>query len=209
MIPTDHTTAVDHLTVAVIGAGAAGLAVARALKTEGQHVVIYEKSDKLGGTWVYDPQVESDPLSLDPNRSIVHGSLYHSLRTNLPRQLMGFPDYPFLTRVSRDPRTFPGHDEVLHFLNDFAASFGLVELIRFNSEVIRVERVDMRNDRWAVESRNGESSSNELFDAVVVCNGHHTIPKVADFPGKINLLDLVYRYHLYIIIKFIIFKRHK
>lgn len=198
MICTDLTTsptAVDQfmappLTVAVIGAGAAGLVAARALKREGHHVVIYEKSDKLGGTWVYDPQVESDPLSLDPDRSIVHGSLYQSLRTNLPRQLMGFPDYPFHTR---DPRTFPGHEEVLQFLNDFAASFGLAELIRFNSQVIRVERLDMRNDRWVVES-----SSNELFDAVVVCNGHHTIPNLADFPGQINLLYRV----------FIIFKRH-
>ncbi|KAH6767479.1 hypothetical protein C2S52_018462 [Perilla frutescens var. hirtella] len=187
MVHTNLTTAVDHLmapplTVAVIGAGAAGLAVGRALKTEGHEFVIYEKSEKLGGTWLYDPRVESDPLSLDPNREIVHSSLYHSLRTNLPRELMGFPDYPFSTEKNRDPRTFPGHEEVLQFLNEFATKFGLVESIRFKTEVIRVERVDLRNDRWVVESRNNESSSNELFNAVVVCNGHYTIPNVADFP---------------------------
>ncbi|KAH6767478.1 hypothetical protein C2S52_018461 [Perilla frutescens var. hirtella] len=186
---TTNPTAVNNLTapsltVAVIGAGVAGLAVGRALKTEGHEVVIYEKSEKLGGTWLYDPRVESDPLSLDPNREIVHSSLYHSLRTNLPRELMGFPDYPFSTEKNRDPRTFPGHEEVLQFLNEFATNFGLVESIRFKTEVIRVERVDLRNDRWVVESRNNESSSNELFDAVVVCNGHHTIPNVADFPGR-------------------------
>ncbi|KAH6812164.1 hypothetical protein C2S51_025926 [Perilla frutescens var. frutescens] len=186
MVHTNLTTAVDHLmapplTVAVIGAGAAGLAVGRALKTEGHEFVIYEKSEKLGGTWLYDPRVESDPLSLDPNREIVHSSLYHSLRTNLPRELMGFPDYPFSTEKNRDPRTFPGHEEVLQFLNEFATKFGLVESIRFKTEVIRVERVDLRNDRWVVESRNIESSWNEFFDAVVVCNGHYTIPNVADF----------------------------
>ncbi|KAL2546761.1 hypothetical protein Fot_15994 [Forsythia ovata] len=59
------------LNVAVIGAGVAGLAM--------------EKSDQLGRTWVYDPRVEYDPLGLDPNREIVHGSLYSSLCTNLPR----------------------------------------------------------------------------------------------------------------------------
>lgn len=172
------------LKVAVIGAGVAGLASARALKSEGHVAVIYEKSKKLGGTWVYDPQVESDPLGLDPNREIVHSSLYHSLRTNLPRQLMGFSDHPFSTLKNGDPRTFPGHEEVLEFLNEFATHFGLVELIRFETEVVRVERVDFRSDQWVVESRNNESSSNENFDAVVVCNGHYTLPVVANFPGE-------------------------
>ncbi|XP_047972661.1 flavin-containing monooxygenase FMO GS-OX-like 7 isoform X1 [Salvia hispanica] len=180
-------TASDHLTapplnVAVIGAGLAGLVAARALKTEGHRVVVYEKSERLGGTWAYDPRVESDPLSLDPDREIVHSSLYQSLRTNLPRQLMGFSDYPFSTYG--DPRTFPGHPEVLRFINEFAAEFRLAELIRFETEVVRVERVDSRNDEWIVESRTREMSSNELFDAVVVCSGHHTIPKLADFPGR-------------------------
>ncbi|KAL1540100.1 aliphatic glucosinolate S-oxygenase [Salvia divinorum] len=177
----DHITA-PQLKVAVIGAGASGLVTARALKTEGHRVVVYEKSERLGGTWAYDPRVESDPLSLDPDREIVHSSLYRSLRTNLPRQLMGFSDYPFST--DGDPRTFPGHREVLRFINKFATEFGLVELIRFDAEVVRVERVDSRNDQWLVESRNRETSSNELFNAVVVCNGHYTIPKVADFRGR-------------------------
>ncbi|KAL2521957.1 hypothetical protein Fot_25880 [Forsythia ovata] len=57
--------------MAVIGAGVAGLAAARELRREGQKVVVvYEKSDQLGRTWVYDPRVESDPLGLDPNREI-------------------------------------------------------------------------------------------------------------------------------------------
>lgn len=174
------------LKVAVIGAGVAGLATARALKSEGydhHQVVVYEKSDKLGGTWVYEPQVESDPLGLDPDREIVHSSLYHSLRTNLPRQLMGFSDYPFATDENRDPRTFPGREEVLQFLNEFAMHFGLTEFIRFSTEVIRVERVDFRGDQWVVESRNNESISEDTFDAVVVCNGHFTQPIVANFPG--------------------------
>ncbi|PIN20861.1 Flavin-containing monooxygenase [Handroanthus impetiginosus] len=173
------------LTVAVIGAGVAGLATASALKVEGHRVIVYEKSNRLGGTWVYDPRVESDSLSLDPNREIVHSSLYQSLCTNLPRQLMGFLDYPFATRKYGDLRTFPGHEEVLGLLNEFASEFGLVELIRFETEVVRVERVDLRNDKWVVESRSGtnELGSEEVFDAVVVCNGHHTQPSVADFPG--------------------------
>ncbi|KAL2511460.1 Flavin-containing monooxygenase FMO GS-OX-like 3 [Abeliophyllum distichum] len=169
--------------VAVIGAGVAGLASARELKREGHRVVVYEKSDQLGGTWVYDPRVESDPLGLDPNREIVNGSLYFSLCTNLPRQLMGFSDYPFEIKKNGELKTFPGHEEVLTFLNEFARDFGLVELIRFNTEVVRVEHVDSRNDQWMVESRMNELSLEEAFDAVVVCNGHHTQPRIADIPG--------------------------
>lgn len=169
--------------MAVIGAGVAGLASARELKREGHRVVVYEKSDQLGGTWVYDPRVESDPLGLDPNREIVHGSLYSSLSTNLPRQLMGFSDYPFEIKKNGEIRTFPRHEEVLQFLNEFARDFGLVELIRFNTEVVRVQRVDSRNDLWMVNSRMSGLIQEEKFDAVIVCNGHHTKPRIADIPG--------------------------
>ncbi|KAK4476501.1 hypothetical protein RD792_015656 [Penstemon davidsonii] len=179
--------AAPPLKVAVIGAGVGGLATARALKSVANHqIVVYEKSDRLGGTWVYDPRVESDPLGLDPNREIVHGSLYPSLCTNLPRQLMGFWDYPFRTRknvVDSYYRTFPKHEEVLQFLIEFAEEFELTELIRFGSEVTRVERVDSRCDEWVVESRSNGLSSEEVFDAVIVCNGHHTQPRLAHLQG--------------------------
>ncbi|KAL2511459.1 Flavin-containing monooxygenase FMO GS-OX-like 3 [Abeliophyllum distichum] len=173
---------VKSLKVAVIGAGVAGLASARELGREGHHVVVYEKSDQLGGTWVYDPRVDSDPLGVDPNRKIVHSSLYSSLCANFPRQLMGFSDYTFQIRKNGELKTFPGHEEVLKFLNEFAMDFGLVELIRFNTEVVRVERV---NDQWMIKSRRMSGLIlEEAFDAVVVCNGHNTRPRIAvDIPG--------------------------
>ncbi|PON84802.1 Flavin monooxygenase-like [Trema orientale] len=174
------------VSVAVIGAGVAGLCAARELKSEGHRVVLFEKASCIGGTWAYDPRVESDPLSLDPDREIVHGSLYRSLRTNLPRQLMGFSDYPFVKRQNGDPRTFPGHEEVLRFLNEFATEFGLVELGRFNTEVVRVTRVGTRSDKWLVESktRGSDSVSREVFEAVVVCAGNFVEPEIAPVEGE-------------------------
>ena len=177
------------LKVAVIGAGVSGLHTARELKTQGHAVTIFEKTNRLGGTWAYDPRVEPDPLGLDPGREIVHSSLYQSLRVNLPRRLMGFLDYPFTER--KDPREFPGHEEMLLYLEDFAKDFGLVELVRFEHEVVRVERVDEVSHEWVVESRTRRSESEkeeeeekeEVFEAVVVCNGHHTEPRIAHFPG--------------------------
>ncbi|KAI8545376.1 hypothetical protein RHMOL_Rhmol07G0035100 [Rhododendron molle] len=172
------------LKVAIIGAGLSGLVAARELLREGHRVVVYEKSNEPGGTWVYDTRVESDPLGLDPKREIVHSSLYSSLRTNTPRHLMGLSDYPFTDRVYGDPRNFPGHEEVLKFLKDFAREFGLTELIRFETEVVRVERLDSGDDdEWVVESTTGGASGEEEFQAVVVCTGHYTEPIVANLPG--------------------------
>ncbi|KAL2337150.1 hypothetical protein Fmac_011596 [Flemingia macrophylla] len=169
------------LRVAVVGAGVAGLATARELRREALDVVVFEKSDHLGGMWRYDPRNDSDPVGSDPNRDVVHTSLYRSLRTNLPRQLMGFLDYPFPDREGGDPRRFPGHEEVLWFLNRFADEFGLRGLIRFGSEVVRVERV---GDSWVVESRTRDDSfSREIFQAVVVCTGHFTEPRLPTIPG--------------------------
>ncbi|TXG51107.1 hypothetical protein EZV62_023631 [Acer yangbiense] len=173
--------------VAVIGAGAAGLVAARELRREGHAVVVFEKENQVGGTWVYTDEVDSDPLGFDPNRVAVHSSLYSSLRTNLPRESMGFIDYPFVTRSdgSGDPRRFPGHQEVLMYLKEFARVFEVEEMVRFEVEVVKVCLVE--NNRWKVSSKktsDGDIIVEEVFDAVVVCNGGRNCqPHVADIPG--------------------------
>ncbi|XP_074582060.1 LOW QUALITY PROTEIN: flavin-containing monooxygenase FMO GS-OX-like 4 [Curcuma longa] len=171
--------------VAVIGAGAAGFVAARELQREGHRVVVFERGAAIGGTWVYAAATESDPLGLDPFREIVHSSLYDSLRTNLPRECMGFLDYPFSSGRSPaggDPRRFPGHREVLRYLEDFCRDFDLYRLIRFQTEVAGVEKIC--DGRWEVRSRrDGLVEESEVFDGVVVCNGHYTEPRVAEIPG--------------------------
>ncbi|GKD86753.1 flavin-containing monooxygenase FMO GS-OX5-like protein, partial [Tanacetum coccineum] len=92
------------LKVPVIGAGFARLTTARELQRESHQVVVFEKSHRIGGTWAYDPRVQSD-----------------------------------LEKVYDDPRTYPGHEEVLIFLEDFARNFELTKLIQFNTAVTRVE----------------------------------------------------------------------
>ncbi|KAJ3681872.1 hypothetical protein LUZ60_014445 [Juncus effusus] len=176
-----------RLHLAVVGAGAAGLAAARELNREGHGVVVYERGQSVGGTWVYTPSTESDPLGLNPARNIVHSSLYQSLRTNLPRESMGFIDYPFVINENGDERRYPGHEEVLRYLEDFAKEFGLGEMVRFGTEVVRVER-EKDEEKWVVKFRNvegGNCGENEIevFDGVVVCNGHYSEPRIAEIPG--------------------------
>lgn len=98
---------------------------------------------------------------------------------------MGFIDYPFSKCESGDPRTFPGNEEVLRFLDEFACEFGIYGLIRFETEVVKVEREEKGNE-WVVESRptrGGDSVSREVFDAVVVCSGHFVEPRLSEVPG--------------------------
>ncbi|KAH9313938.1 hypothetical protein KI387_022565 [Taxus chinensis] len=167
--------------VAVIGAGAAGLVAARELHREGHQIVVFEQSDNVGGTWVYDPHVESDPLGLEPNRTAVHTSMYLSLRTNLPRELMAFNDYPFKTVEGRDCRRFPGHREVALYLEDFADQFDLLRFIRFRTLVEYVAMDSKYQNQWIVRScADRTDAREEVYDAVVVCNGHFTQPRIAE-----------------------------
>ncbi|XP_057811038.1 flavin-containing monooxygenase FMO GS-OX-like 4 [Salvia miltiorrhiza] len=172
--------------VAVIGAGAAGLCAALELRREGHNVVVYEREDNLGGTWAYTPQTEADPLGLDPTRNVVQSSVYASLRTNLPREVMGFRVYPFVAsgKPGQDPRRFPGHEEVLEYLRDFAEEFGLAEMVRFGREVCHVGKA-ADNRRWVVKSmrKGGGDGDDQVYDAVVICNGHYSEPRIADLPG--------------------------
>ncbi|TKY68100.1 Flavin-containing monooxygenase FMO GS-OX1 [Spatholobus suberectus] len=75
------------LKVAVVGTGVFGLVAAGELQREGHNVVFFKKTNHVGGTWAYDANTDSDPT-----RETVHGNLYLVLRTNLPRQFMGFSD---------------------------------------------------------------------------------------------------------------------
>ncbi|KAL0040645.1 hypothetical protein WJX79_000450 [Trebouxia sp. C0005] len=106
----------QSLSVAVIGAGAAGLVAARELVLEGHRVTVFEKGSSTGGVWVYTDEVEApDLLGQDPERHKVHSSMYAQLRTNLPREVMAYTDFAFddLAGQSKDSRRFPSHEEVL------------------------------------------------------------------------------------------------
>lgn len=96
---------------------------------------------------------------------------------------MGYLDYPFVTRTgSLDPRRYPGHAEVLKYLNDFAIEFGIDEVVNYEVEVVKVGIVD--GNKWKVRSKTRRGTHNDdIYDAVVVCNGHYSQPRLAHFLG--------------------------
>lgn len=163
--------------VAIIGAGAAGLVSAREVLRSGFEVSVFEAASEVGGVWVYSDEVEDDLTGINP-RQRRHGSLYASLTTNLPRDLMAFSDYTFDSKGGGDDdwHRFPSHEQVLTYLNRFAADQELLPHIRFNSEVTDLKLTDKQ---WCV-SVSGEESR---FDAVMVCSGHYARPRIPGLPG--------------------------
>lgn len=166
----------------VIGAGAAGLVTAREFLRVGFAVTVFEQSAQVGGLWVYSDATEVDPLGQTGTRQ--HSSLYSSLRTNLPRDLMAFRDYPFDDSLL-DPdgvvRRFPHHSTVLAYLNRFCRDYDLSRHIRFGHSVRKVTRAD---GQWRVEvSAAGGATLAVAADTVVVCNGHFAEPRLVPIAG--------------------------
>lgn len=125
------------LRVAVIGAGAAGLCAARHILSRPNvfaSPVVFELTDNIGGTWCYDERVGTDD-----NGRPIHSSMYRDLRcvlglllvhskqlaeakcllttnrTNLPKEVMMFPDFPF----DQNLRSFLPHQEVQKYLEQY------------------------------------------------------------------------------------------
>ena len=187
--PSENT----NMRVAVIGAGAAGLVAARELSRAQHEVTVYEQSPNIGGIWVYQEESESDPLGQSGTR--LHASIYSSLRTNLPRDLMAFFDFPFDSSGGGSDNwlRYPGHAEVLSYLRSFAETFGISELICFNSKVRRVNP----GDKWELSIDSKEGGRKEFFDAVVVCNGHYAAPRVPELTGMSEFSGFMMHSHNY------------
>ncbi|KAG5330695.1 SNO1 oxygenase, partial [Acromyrmex charruanus] len=164
--------------IAVIGAGAAGLAALRHCisGTYGDQVVCYEKTDQIGGTWVYREQTGFDRYGLP-----IHTSMYKSLRANLPKEVMGYPDF----QIPEGPVSYPTRTQILDFLNIYCDHFKLRPYIRLLHHVELVEPV-AGDRKWSVKVKDlqNDAVAIESFDAVMVCNGHYFEPMIPNIPGQ-------------------------
>ncbi|XVF54366.1 hypothetical protein PTKIN_Ptkin05aG0175700 [Pterospermum kingtungense] len=147
--------------VCVIGAGPSGLVAARELRKEGHTAVVLEQNHDIGGQWLYEPNVESeDPLG----------------KNKFPQK-------------DRDTRRYPGHKEFWLYLKDFCEWFGLRDMVRFNTRVEYVGMLDYdefgKDLKWLVKSKEKttEKVVEEVFDAVVVANGHYSHPRLPSIKG--------------------------
>ncbi|XP_047480709.1 flavin-containing monooxygenase FMO GS-OX-like 2 isoform X3 [Penaeus chinensis] len=160
--------------VGVIGAGAAGLCAARhILANQGMVPIVWEQSEKVGGTWNFTPQTGTDKHGLP-----IHSSMYQNLKTNLPKEVMAFPDFPF----PEGDESFLHHSQVQKYLEIYTEHFDLYPYIKFSHHVEEVKPIikDSGPPSWSIKVKdlNSGEFSTTVCDALLVCNGHYSIPRV-------------------------------
>ena len=144
--------------VCVVGAGPAGLSVARALRRLGLDYDQYERHGDVGGIWDLD----------NPGTP-----MYESAHFISSRGTSGFFDFPM-------PETFPdypGNRQILAYTRDFAAAYGLYDGIRFNTAVTDVER---QGDAWIVTLDDG---TRHTYGAVICATGVTWTPRLPRHSG--------------------------
>ncbi|CAM9811673.1 unnamed protein product [Lampetra planeri] len=178
------TTPPQRLRVAVVGAGAAGLCTARhILDSPADFVapVVFEMDSVVGGTWVYKELPPESDASCP-----VFSSLYRDLRTNLPKEVMAFPDFPF----DKNLPSFIHHSDMRAYLDQYADHFSIQPHVKFQWRVELVQPVpgpagtedSVAWDVTACSLTDGHRTT-QRYDAVMVCNGHYSEPHVPDIPG--------------------------
>lgn len=145
-------------TIAIIGAGVAGLGAARLLTQAGFSCEVFEKGDKVGGVW-------SDG--------------YHTYGLQTPKSLYEIPDYPMPDSYPR----IPSGAELQAYFENYAKDFKVFDKIRFNTEITQLKQ--NKNGTWVVSYKNkaGKAES-KPFDFVVVASGIYFDPYMPDIPGK-------------------------
>lgn len=144
----------DDLRIVVIGAGMAGILAGIKLREAGfDDITIYEKADRVGGTWrentypglTCDVSSHSYTYTFEPN-----------------------PEWS---------RTFPPGAEIQDYFEGTTKAYAVDELIVFNEEIVRCE---FAGGRWQIELSSGQRDE---ADIVIAATGvlHH--PSYPDIPG--------------------------
>jgi dimethylaniline monooxygenase (N-oxide forming) len=137
--------------VCVIGAGSSGIAAVKALHERGLDFDCFEKSNRVGGNWVYK------------NRNGM-SSAYRSLHINTSRERMEFADFP----MPKSYPDFPHHTHIAEYFDSYVDHFAFRSRITFETGV---ERAGLAADgTWEVTTDDG---ARRRYDALMVANGHH------------------------------------
>jgi cation diffusion facilitator CzcD-associated flavoprotein CzcO len=145
----------QHVRVAVIGTGFAGIGMAVGLKRAGEEdFVLLERADDLGGTW--------------------RDNSYPGCACDVPSHLYSFsfapnPDWS---------RVFSPQPEIHAYMRATAERFGVLPHVRYGAEMLRCDWDDARQ-RWTVTTSRGAFTA----DAVVSGHGPLAEPVVPDLPG--------------------------
>ena len=140
--------------IVIIGAGMSGILTSIKLSEAGYHNhVIYEKSDRMGGTW--------------------RDNTYPGIACDVPAHL-----YTYSFEPNPDwSQTFAPGAEICAYFERVAEKYNVKEKVRFNESVPYCEFLE---GSWNIETSTGRK---DLAQVVIAATGvlHH--PYVADIPG--------------------------
>src|SRR5512139_868329 len=142
------------LRFAILGAGMSGILSAIKLREAGyDDFTVYEKADRLGGTW--------------------RENTYPGISCDVPSHLYS---YSFEPNPNWSHRFSPGA-EIQAYFEDVARRHGVTKRICFGTEITRATFV---GGHWHLESKDGALGT---YDVVVAATGvlHH--PNIPDIPG--------------------------
>lgn len=146
----------------IIGAGAAGITAAKALREHGIEFDWFEKGSQLGGLWKYENNSGTS-------------SAYRSLQIDTSSRSLAFPDYS----VPQQWPTYLQAEHVLEYFQNYAEHFGITDAMTGDTTITEVDKdVD---GTWRVASSDGELGR---YNAVIVANGHLTHPRLPELEGE-------------------------
>ncbi|KFO79556.1 Dimethylaniline monooxygenase [N-oxide-forming] 5, partial [Cuculus canorus] len=161
--------------VAIIGGGSSGLCAIKACLQEGLEPICFERTGDIGGLWRFEEHPEEG-----------RASIYRSVIINTSKEMMCFSDFPI-------PEDFPNYmhnSKIMEYFRMYAQHFNLLRHIRFRTTVCRMAKCPdfATTGQWEVVTESDGKQETAIFDAVLVCTGHHTeahLP-LSTFPGIEN-----------------------
>lgn len=162
--------------IGIIGAGVSGICMMKALKERDIRYTAYEKSDKIGGNWVFQ---NKNGMS----------SAYRSLHIDSSRYSIEFDDFP----MPKEYPDFPHHTQIARYFEAYAQRFGIHEGIRLSTGVTKADRLP--GGGWRLSLDDGTTTEHDLL---IVCNGHHWDPRWPEPPFPGTFTGTVLHSHHYI-----------
>ncbi|XP_048353327.1 flavin-containing monooxygenase 5-like isoform X1 [Sphaerodactylus townsendi] len=158
--------------IAVIGAGASGLASIKCCLDEDLEPVCFEMTSNIGGLWRFEEKPEEG-----------RASIYKSVIINTSKEMMCYSDFP----IPDDYPNYMHNSKIMSYFQLYAKHFDLLKYIRFRTKVCYVRKCSdfTQTGQWNVVTETNGKQESSVFDGVMVCTGHHTnahLP-LSSFPG--------------------------
>ncbi|PYI02684.1 FAD/NAD(P)-binding domain-containing protein [Aspergillus sclerotiicarbonarius CBS 121057] len=201
--------------VAIIGTGPCGLSAVKALQDENTFdtIRVFERRDRVGGIWHYDPTPDpfrapntpsqssnEIPTALpqftppQPEDTSARTGIYPHLDSNVGAKTMAFTHTPFpaINSATSIKQFGPSNATrpfrvVANYLEDLFIPY--LHLVSLNTTV---ESVQKTGHEWTLTLRKTNQLYRnilqdywwtETFDAVIVASGHYNEPSIPSIPG--------------------------